>query len=301
MRLWIDTDPALGVMIDGQPRDIDDAYVLVEALNDPRIDLAGVSVVFGNAPADEGVRVAREILGAKGSTLAVQRGAAAAPEPGVGYPVDDAVRAMAAALREGPLSIVAIGPLTNVASLVENFPEEAADIEQCSIVAGRTLGRRFTIAGRGGIPDFNFESDWRAAELLAKSRVPLTLAGFELTSQVAVTRAHLEAIRDRSAVTRDLVERSIPWLEFWMRSFPIDPGFHPWDSAALAILLRPEHFVSDERGIRVRHVDAAEAGGEATPWLETHADLPGRRVRYCTGFAPGGDEAFLEAMLASIE
>ena len=40
VRIWIDTDPALGVMIDGQPRDIDDAYVIVEALNDPAVDLA---------------------------------------------------------------------------------------------------------------------------------------------------------------------------------------------------------------------------------------------------------------------
>ena len=48
IRIWIDTDPALGVVIDDLPRDVDDAYVIVEALNEPRVELAGISVVFGN-------------------------------------------------------------------------------------------------------------------------------------------------------------------------------------------------------------------------------------------------------------
>ena len=76
IRIWIDTDPALGVVIDDLPRDVDDAYVIVEALNEPRVELAGISVGFGNAPVEDGVRVARELLSEKRSELPVHRGAA---------------------------------------------------------------------------------------------------------------------------------------------------------------------------------------------------------------------------------
>jgi pyrimidine-specific ribonucleoside hydrolase len=296
LRIWIDADPALGVHVDGHPRDIDDAYVIIEALSDPQIELAGVSTVFGNAPVQDGMLVARELLAAKASTLTAQLGAAAAVDPADGYPVDGAVRAMAEALREGPLTLLAIGPLTNVASLVENFPEEARQIERCVIVVGRSAGVAFEIGGASGIPDFNFEQDWRAARQLLESGVPVAMTGFELSHRVAVTREDLAEIEPRNALTRMLVARSLPWLEHWLSMFPSDRGFHPWDSAALSFARRPELFVSEERGWRIRKVEP-KGGGSPVPWLETGADLPGPRVEYCPDFAPGGGEAFVRAML----
>ena len=298
-RIWIDTDPALGVHVDGRPRDIDDAYVLIEALNDPRVELAGVSVVFGNAPADDGTRVAREVLAAKSSALPVHRGAPEAAHPARSYETTDAARAMAEALRDGPLTLLAIGPLTNVASLVSNFPDEARNVERCIVIAGRSEGEHFEIGGARGVPDFNFESDWRAAETLLESGVRVAMAGFELTHRVVVTRADLESIRERNALTQMLVERSLPWLDFWQEAFPSEAGFHPWDSAALALLLEPELFQTEERGWRIRHVEA-DTGGEPVPWLETSVTFPGPRVDYCPDFRSGGGAAFVSTMLDRI-
>ena len=59
--LLIDTDVALGVTHDGRPRDIDDGFAIVEAINAPDLELLGVTTVYGNAPPEAVHRVAREI------------------------------------------------------------------------------------------------------------------------------------------------------------------------------------------------------------------------------------------------
>ncbi|MEZ4217813.1 MAG: nucleoside hydrolase [Myxococcota bacterium] len=297
MRIWIDTDPALGFREDDRPKDVDDAFVIVEALRDPDVEVAGIGTVFGNAPVDVGTRVARELVAAVGGDAAgtsVARGAAGAGSAREGFACTDAVRALAEALRAGPLAVCAIGPLTNLAGLLEHFPDEAARIERCVVVAGRSPGRAFTLHGASGIPDFNFECDPHAARALVASAVPLVCAGFELTSQVVLTRAQLAAARARSPVAERLVDGALPWLEWWTGVFPKDGGFHPWDSAALAVLRHPEWFACDERGARIG------AGPDGTPWLELGAELPGRRCTYAHGFAPGGAEAFVAHVAASI-
>jgi len=297
MRIWIDTDPALGYREDDRPKDVDDAFVIVEALRDPEVDVAGIGTVFGNAPVDVGTRIARELAAAVGgaaSDTKVACGAAHAGSERDGFVCTDAVRALAEALRAGPLALCAIGPLTNVAALLEHFPNEATRIERCVVVAGRSPGRAFTLHGASGIPDFNFECDPHAARVLMSSATPVACAGFELTSQVVLTREHLAAARARSPVAERLVDGALPWLEWWTGVFPKDGGFHPWDSAALALLRHPEWFACDERGWRIG------AGPDGTPWLELGAELPGKRSRYARGFARGGAEAFVAHVAGAI-
>ena len=76
--LIIDTDVALGVHHEGRPRDIDDGFAIVEAINSPDIELLAVTTVFGNGPLPEVDRVAREIVTLKQADVPVYSGAAAA-------------------------------------------------------------------------------------------------------------------------------------------------------------------------------------------------------------------------------
>src|SRR3954470_3215985 len=56
--VWIDTDPAIG-----EPeRDVDDGLALVQAFHSPELDIRGVSVVFGNAPLERGLPIARRLV-----------------------------------------------------------------------------------------------------------------------------------------------------------------------------------------------------------------------------------------------
>lgn len=297
--LIIDTDPALGVIHEGRPRDVDDAFALAEALRAPDLDVRGITVTFGNAPLAAAVGVAEHLVELAGSAVPVAAGAAAAI-PADGIPTATAASELLRDLLEAaPARIAALGPLGNIGTALLRHPELAARIEEVVIVGGRTRNRAFFLGAAGPVRDFNFENDVRAARILMASGVPVTCAGFELSSPVAMTGAHLDAIAAHGTpLAQWLASGARPWLEHWQRQFPADPGFHPWDSAAICWLRQPQLIDADRRAWRIRDVELRPSRGnpDATPtrvpWLETHPAADGH-VTFCTGFVAGGEEPFL--------
>ncbi len=289
-KLLIDTDVALGVWHEGRPRDIDDGFAIVEAINSDLIDLAGVTCVFGNGPIDEVHRVATEIVNLKGAAIPVVAGA------GVSMSEDDqvnpAVEFLAAQLAQEPHNIAAIGPLTNIGLLLKHFPEVVSNIEQLIMVAGRSKGAEFYIGAEGPVRDFNFENDVQAAQLVLAANVPCVLMGFELTSQVCITRQDLETIRaNKQPTAQYFYDNSIAWHDYWTQTFPVDDGFHPWDSAAIAWLLNKDWFAHEQRGQRIS-IDP--------PRWECDMSFPGATLTYCTGFTDGGREAFVAQIISEV-
>lgn len=294
--LIIDTDVALGVEHEGRPRDIDDGFAIVEALNCDDLELIGVTTVFGNGPHAEVHRVANEIIALKDAAIPVAPGAVAAlPQEGPMPPPNAAVEFLAEQLRVRRLHIAAIGPLTNIGLLAHHHPDLLGNVASIVIVAGRSEDAPFYIGDAGPVRDFNFENDVRAARLVLESDVPLVLAGFELTSQVVVTEPDLEAIAAVGTETARYFHRnSVAWCRYWTRQFPADAGFHPWDSAAIAWLRHPEYFQTESRGWRIRQVD------HRTQWLECDTGYPGTLVTYCTGFAGDGRAAFVRDVVTRV-
>ena len=297
INLLIDTDVALGVRHEGRPRDIDDGFALVAAMNSPDINLLGITCVFGNAPLDAVTRVAQEIVSLKGRALSVAAGAAGPltaenPLP----PVNAAVIAMAQTLEKSRCHIAAIGPLTNIALLIEHYPGVLANIESIIAVAGRSRDATFYLGDSGPVRDFNFESDVPAAEIVMASGLPLVLAGFELTSQVVVTEQDLETIaRSPSPTALYFYDNSLAWCRYWTREFPVDAGFHPWDSAAISWLRHPEYFTAQPRGWRIRFNSEMDAH-----WLECDSQFPGKQITYLTGFAGNGAEQFTNDVMNNV-
>lgn len=307
--LIIDTDPALGIWHEGRPRDVDDGLAIVEAINAPDIELLAITVTFGNAPLPEALRVAQELVRLKQADVPVAGGAhAALPEQGM--PLGNAaVDLLVATLERRRARIAAIGPLTNIATLLLQRPDLAARIDEVVIVAGRTAGQRFYLGDVGPVRDFNFENDVRAARVLLESGVPVVMAGFELSSKVVVTAADLAAIRAKGTPSADYLYRnSLDWLDHWTKTFPHDAGFHPWDSAAIAWLRRPELFVTEARGWRIaagpltgtEQAQNPDGSPASVPWLETAATFAGPAVTYCTGFGPGAAATFVASAMADI-
>ena len=292
--LIIDTDVALGVEHEGRPRDVDDAYAIVAALNAPEIDVLGITTVFGNAPLALADPVAREIVALKGGSVPVATGA---PGPLSAHrgETNDAVEFMANVLARQPAHIAAIGPLTNLGLLARRYPDHLADAVSVVIVGGRSVGNRFFLHGKGPVNDFNVEQDIDAARALLEHGVPVTMAGFELTSQASLGARDLERVRP-SAIREHFLARTRPWLDYWLRSFPGESGFHPWDSAAIDWLLHPERYVAETRGWRfVESPDSAD-----TTWLETGPDLPDRTKTFLTRFTEGGGRAFLDDIVDGV-
>ncbi|MDP6376647.1 MAG: nucleoside hydrolase [Pseudomonadales bacterium] len=297
--LIIDTDVALGVHHEGRPRDIDDGFAIVEAINAAETNLLGVTCVFGNAPHEQVYRVANELVTLKEVDVPVLTGAER-PMTKLDAPTR-AATFLADTLNRGPATIAAIGPLTNIGLLARHYPEVVSNIEQLVVVAGRSPGRRFFIGDAGPVRDFNFENDVVAMAAILESGIPLVLAGFELTSQVAVAEQDLQIIRNRGSTTaRYFYENSLAWCRYWTDTFPADAGFHPWDSATISWLRHPEYFTSEARRCRIAELDGK-------PVLECAADTgneelaeKGAGITYCAGFTPGGAQAFVEDVVRHV-
>ena len=215
-RLWIDTDAACGHTARTDP---DDCFALA-LLARSEAQLAGVSVVEGNAPR-ETVEATVRVLGFAPSTD------------------------LRGALEHGPLTIVALGPLTNVAAVLAEHPELRNNVARLVAVMGRRPGHIFHPAegaGRGMLlghgpvfRDFNFALDPDAARQVLALGVPISLVPYDAARSVELTAADLDAL---AASIPWVVQRATGWLEYW-RTAVGRSGFLPFDLLAAAYVLEP--------------------------------------------------------------
>jgi inosine-uridine nucleoside N-ribohydrolase len=288
--LIIDTDVALGVWHEGRPRDIDDGFAIVEAINNPDLNLLGVTCVYGNGPIDEVYRVASELVELKQVGTPVLRGAEVNMD--ASSKTNDAVEFLAKMLRQQRCTIAAIGPLTNIGLLIHLHPDVISNIDELIVVAGRSKDADFYIGDAGPVRDFNFENDVTATELVLAAGVPTVLTGFELTSQVCITQSDLETIKNNDGPTAQyFYDNSQAWCNYWTRTFPVDDGFHPWDSATIAWLIDRSMFLSESRGHKIQR---------GPDRLECDTGFPGPHHTYCTGFVTDGASRFVQTVVEQV-
>jgi pyrimidine-specific ribonucleoside hydrolase len=189
----------------------DDALAIVLALARPELRLLAITTVAGNAPLDRTTRNALRVLTLLGrSEVPVAAGAdrplvrdpwvpvefhgdsgldgADLPEPAVG-PVDlTAVELTARLLRDAgePVTLVATGPLTNVALLLRAAPELHERIGAISLMGG-SLGAGNTTAAA----EFNIWADPEAAAIVFESGIPIRMSGLDVTHQALVLPADI--------------------------------------------------------------------------------------------------------------
>lgn len=288
-RVWIDTDTAIGV----EGADVDDGLALIQAFHSPELEVVGVSSVFGNAPIGQTHPLACEVSERFGpSGLPVARGAGAASDLGN---ENDAVRALVDALEDASLWIMAIGPLTNIGSLLLLRPDLTARIEGIVMVAARRPGQVF-LSHPGqpvAFPDLNFECDPKAMQVLLDSPIPLVFAPWEVSSHVWMTGEDLDELEGASESGSFIARASRDWLRNWQENLKA-PGFNPFDTLAIAWLTHPEwleHFEAHvwiEEGPADRppvENEGAAPSGDPKPYLLVDADSldrpDARRAIYC--------------------
>ena len=240
--VWLDLDTAMGPLTD-RPRDVDDGLTLIQALATRELRVAGISVVFGNAPLAEALANTQRIVERFAApSTPVHAGAASDAELGKDTA---AVLALTAALRREPLTILALGPVTTVATVVSRHPELRPRIRSIVLVAARRPGFDFHPAGRPDLkfPDANFEKDVPGMQILLDSNIPLVFAGYEASSDVWLTRAHLDAIGASGSNGAWIRELSHAWLTRWETTLKL-PGFNPFDTLAVGWVARPAWFTA---------------------------------------------------------
>ena len=196
---------SLPIVLDCDPGH-DDALAIVLAVARPELRLLAITTVAGNAPLDRTTRNALRVLTLLGrSEIPVAAGAerplvrdpwvpvefhgdsgldgADLPEPAVGAAPVSALELTAGLLREAgtPVTIVATGPLTNVALLLRAEPALRDRIAEISLMGG-SLGEGNTTAAA----EFNIWADPEAAAIVFDSGIPIRMAGLDVTHQALV-------------------------------------------------------------------------------------------------------------------
>lgn len=278
--VWLDVDPGTGLS------DVDDGLMLVQCFHSPEMRVHGVSVVYGNAPLPHGLKVAQEVcrrFGPRG--MVPVPGAAKAEELGQASP---AVAKLARALAQRRLTILAVGPVTNVATFIQRYPELVAHIERVVVVAGRRPGQRFISSETQTRPhrDFNFELDPAAMRILLEAPIELIFAPWEVSSHVWITRDDLARLADSGGSGSWIAETSGYWIRLWEMN--ISPrGFNPFDTLAAGWVTHPDLIEHEVLRARIeqapddRATDQEREAGKTKPYLVAEAGPAGRPVIYC--------------------
>jgi inosine-uridine nucleoside N-ribohydrolase len=246
--------PARRIILDCDPGH-DDAIAIMLAVADPAIELLAVTTVAGNATVDNTTRNALRVLDmvqrpdipvAAGrdrprvrelSTAAVMHGDTGLAGPLPADPSRPALDIPAIELIEQvlldedePVTLVATGPLTNMADVVERFPHLRSRIRELVIMGGAVDLGNWTPAA-----EFNIWVDPHAADVVFRAARPpgqgeaadaiaLTMIGLEVTHRAWLTDEHADQLRRTGVAGRFMAELLDHFVGFHQRRFGWEGG-----------------------------------------------------------------------------
>lgn len=268
-RVIIDVDCALGVF----GRDVDDGLALALALHSPELEVAGVTMTFGNTSLARVERSVRRLLEKMGrGDVPVHAGAASKHDYGRQTGASEFIAEQLAAA-PGQTTLVCLGPLTNAGTAEMLHPGTLAAARRCVCMGG-------VLRGPGMMPpffaaEFNIWCDPHAAKQFVNHAANLTLVPLDLTKTVVFGPEQLEQLKQSdSPLGRWLFENIASWHAI---STPFSlllarrAGFMPHDPLAMGFLLWPELYetAADKiqiitRGAHRGRTERAKDGREVT-------------------------------------
>ncbi len=269
---------------------VDDALAILLACASPEADLAAITTVAGNVPVAQATQNVALILGVAGRADGVEiceghdrplmrdgvtarevhgedglGGVTRSASAGFGdiariEPSKDFApeRLIALARQHGPdLTIVAIGPLTNLAAACLAAPEAMAAVGALVIMGG-------AVTGRGNVTpaaEFNFFADPEAAAIVFRAAPPKLLVPLETTHQVSLTRDQVRRWSQAhpSKVARFVEAITAHYMNFYRRRRGVE-ACHPHDALAVAAALDESLFRIEDRHVTIETRGALTAG-----------------------------------------
>ena len=243
----------------------DDGMALILALHSPEIEILGITTVAGNFSMEHATSDALRMLEiARRTDIPVYQGAnmplvhekseyatrvwgewwsdEPPPAPPGGFAMKQA-EAMGAAefivqtvkARPGEITIVAIGPLTNVAMAIRQSPDVAPNVKQIVIMGGAVA---VLPDGHGNVTpnaEFNFWVDPEAARVVLRSGIPIVLSPLNVSRKTGLTKEWYERMVATDTPITSLIRTTVgPRFE----SRP-DESALMYDQVAVASLIDP--------------------------------------------------------------
>jgi inosine-uridine nucleoside N-ribohydrolase len=202
-RIILDTDPG-----------VDDAMAIFLALRSPELKVEAITPVSGNVPLSMTLPNALRLIeianradvpvAAGAATPLVRRlitakyvhgnnglGGVEFPEPKLQPVAASAAELIRRIVRANPgeITIVAVGPLTNIATVLKEDPSLATLIKGIVVMGGSLSGGNITPSA-----EFNFYVDPEAARIVFDAGVPVTMVGLDVTHKVLLREEHIKAL-----------------------------------------------------------------------------------------------------------
>ncbi|WP_144109842.1 nucleoside hydrolase [Paraburkholderia sp. BCC1886] len=260
-----DTDPG-----------VDDAMALVFQALHPDIELLGLTSVFGNATIATTTRNARFLAGRFAPGVPVAEGAAeplerAAPAPlawihgdnGLGNIVLDATREAPLDARPayrfiidtvrahpGEVTLIAVGPLTNLALALADDPDIAPLVKQV-VVMGGAFGTDGVLGNVTPAAEANILGDPDAADRVFGAAWPVTIVGLDVTQRTVMSHDYLASLRQRGGDAARFVWDVSRHYEAFHEDSAQLAGIYVHDSSAVAYVLAPQLYTTRSGPVRV--------------------------------------------------
>ncbi len=289
-RILIDTDPG-----------VDDAMAILCALHSPELEVVGLTSVFGNAPGETTAQNALRILELEGNhAIPVVRGAdrplVRTPGPFGGHVHgedglgDTHLPAPCGSLRPGSaaqfivetvmanpgqITLVPIGPLTNLALALRLEPRIAQQVQEVVLMGGSAY------AGGNVSPlaEANIANDPHAAQIVFSAGWPLTMLGLDVTHRTVLTVARFDQLTQAHTPATDFLARIVPvYQRFHTDVLGMDRAIHLHDPSTIAYLIDPSIYRTQQIPIFVEtegHCAGATVPDPRHFWIE------GPKVNVC--------------------
>ncbi|MDB2551385.1 nucleoside hydrolase [Paracoccus sp. (in: a-proteobacteria)] len=276
-KIIIDTDP-------GQ----DDAVAILLALASPELEVLGITTVAGNVPLPLTTLNALKILELAGrADLPVFAGCEAPlrrrlvtaehvhgktgldgielPVPATAARGRHAVDFIVETLRREPagsVTLVPIGPLTNIARALERAPDIAARIRRIVIMGGAY----FEVGNITPAAEFNIYVDPEAARAVFAAGAPLVILPLDATHEALTSRGWIETMRGMPGRCGPAVASWTDFFERFDRDKYGSEGAPLHDPCTIAWLLRPDLFEGREINVEIETQGEFTTGMTVADW-----------------------------------
>ncbi|BDR53479.1 purine nucleosidase [Bombiscardovia nodaiensis] len=272
---------------------VDDALAICYALSQEQLDLIGICASYGMATVPQTYSNTKHIVESMGKSLPVYMGseqplqrkreysgtfhgmdglgnqnlpdasAGAQPEESIDFIIDCIQR------YGKQLQIITTGPMTDMAKVLQRFPQAAQQVGSVVSMAGAAI----TPGNSGLYAEANVIVDPEAAKICCEAGMNLTMVGLDVTRKTLLTRKELEVWQGYGTPAATILSRAVDfYLEAYRVHHPYLAGCALHDPLAVGVALDPTLVTTIPMNMTV--IVDGEATGDTVENLDKIADPP---------------------------